>query len=127
MAALRAAGPEPPRQTGRVLVLNSDRTIEGDIDREGGQYRVRRSVGETLVPAESVACLCESLEEAYAFLRDRANLKDADERLRLARWCQLHGLREQAAAEAAAAVALRPRSAECQRLLQGMQRSAAVG
>ena len=42
------------------------------------------------------AALCGSLEEAYQFLRKRANLNDPDERLRLAEWCRQHDLREQA-------------------------------
>ena len=42
-------------------------------------------MGETWVPAKNVLCLCDSLEDAYAFLRSRANPRDADERLRLAR------------------------------------------
>jgi hypothetical protein len=120
---LRAADPTPPRSTGKVLLLENERTIIGQIEREGNQYRVRRQVGETWVPAASVLYLCDSLEEAYAFLRARANPRDADERLRLARWCHLHGLSKQALAEATAAAELRPQSAACQGLLQTLQRS----
>jgi hypothetical protein len=115
--------PEGPRTKGHVLVLANERTMQGEIERDGDQYRVRRSVGETGVPADSVICLCDTLEEAYAFLRSRANLQDADERMRLARWCQLHGLRPQALAEVQAAVDLRPRSKACQRLLQSLERA----
>jgi hypothetical protein len=123
--ALRAADLNPPRETGHVLVLDNERVIEGDIAREGDRYRVRRHVGETLVPADNVLCLCDTLEDAYDYLKARTNLRDADERVRLARWCQLHGLRSQALAEVTAAAELRPTSAECQRLLQSMQRVAA--
>ena len=35
------------------------------------------------------------MPDAYAYLRARTNLDDADERLRLANWCRLNGLREQ--------------------------------
>ncbi len=120
---LRAADPMPPRSTGKVLVLDNERTIIGQIEREGNQYRVRRQVGETWVPAANVLYLGDSLEEAYAFLRSRANPRDADERLRLARWCHLHGLLKQALVEATAAAELRPQSAACQGLLQTLQRS----
>jgi hypothetical protein len=65
------------------------------------------------------------MEEAYEFLKGRTNTRDVDERLRLARWCHLHGLREQAVAEAAAALELRPDSVKCQRLLQNYQKLAA--
>ena len=99
--------------------------MQGQIERDGDQYRVRRSVGETCVPADSVACLCDTLEEAYAFLRSRANLQDADERMRLARWCQLHGLKSQAIAEMRSAVELRPSSKACRRLLENLERASA--
>src|SRR5262249_16659336 len=81
---------------------------------------------ETWVPASNVLCLCENREEAYRFLRQRANLRDADECIRLGRWCQLHGLRTEALAEAKAAVELRPHSAEAQHLLQTLQKPRAA-
>ena len=86
-----AADNGTPRSTGRVLVLENERTIEGDIQREENGYRIRRQIGETTVPADKVIRLCASLEEAYEFLRTRANLRDADERMRLAHWCHLRG------------------------------------
>ena len=126
LLGLRARGQEPQHITGHVLVLSNDRTMQGQIERDGDQYRVRRSVGETCVPADSVSCLCDTLEEAYAFLQSRANLQDADERMRLARWCQLHGLKSQAVAEMRSAVELRPSSKACQRLLESLERSNAA-
>jgi hypothetical protein len=121
--ALRAAQPEPTPTTGKVLVLDNERTLAGDIERVGEQYRIRRSVGELWVPLENTLRLCENPEEAFAFLRARANLRDPDERLRLARWCYLQGLRRQAQEEATAAVELRPNHAESRRLLHSLQRA----
>jgi hypothetical protein len=126
-SVLRAADPAPARPTGRVLVLaDTERTLEGDIEAVGGQYRIRRALGETWVPGDQVLCLVSSREEAYQFLRKQANLRDPDERLRLARWCQERGLRQQALEEVTAAVELRPRHAESQRLLSSWQRSLAA-
>jgi hypothetical protein len=122
---LGAAQPEAPRTTGKVLVLDNERTLEGDIERVGAQYRIRRSVGELWVRAENTLRLCETREEAYAFLRSRANLRDPDEHLRLARWCHLQGLRRQALEEATAAVELRPNHPESHRLLRSLQRASA--
>jgi hypothetical protein len=118
------AGENPPKTTGRVLVLDNERTMEGDVERVGDQYRIRRSVGETRVPAARVLHLCHSREEAYEFLRGRANLQDADERLRLANWCQVNQLRDEALAEVRAATDLRPHHAETRRLLRSLERSA---
>ncbi len=119
---LRAGEPLPAR-TGKVLVLDNDRTLEGEIERAGDQYRVRRSLGVTSVPAERVVRLCDSKEDALAFLRQRTNLDDPDERLRLARWCHLQGLRAEALAEVRAAVALRPGHDESRRLLGYLRES----
>jgi hypothetical protein len=108
--------------TGHVLIRENESTIEGDIELIGGQYRVRRPVGELIIQPEHVLKLCESREEAYDFLRHRANLRDPDERLRLANWCHLNGLKQQELEEVAAAVALRPDNQELVRLQRNLQR-----
>lgn len=118
----QAAG--PPSTTGKVLVLDNDRTLEGDIDKIGDRYRVRRAIGETWVPTDKVRQLCASLQDAYAYLRDRANLDDPDEHLRLAQWCQRNELREQALVEVKAALALRPEHEPSRRLLAGLSQPA---
>ena len=68
----QATEPAPVRATGRVLILENERTLEGDIERQGDQYRVRRSIGETWVPGTKVLRLCDNNEEAYLYLRSRA-------------------------------------------------------
>jgi hypothetical protein len=122
----RAADPPRPAATGKVLVLENENTLVGDVERLGEQYRVRRSLGETWVPAGRVLRLCADLEEAYAFVRGRANLNDPDERLHLARWCRANGLLAHALAEAKAAVALRPEHDESRRLLALLEQSTAA-
>jgi hypothetical protein len=128
VVALGAAGfsvqaTEPPAR-GKVLVLDNERTVEGDVERVGDVYHVRRTLGETVIPGERVLRLCASLEEALTFLRSRANLKDPDEHLRLAGWCHQHGLRAEALAEVQAAVRLRPGHEETRRLLDHLQQAA---
>jgi hypothetical protein len=121
------AGPEalPAGTSAKVLVLENENTMQGTAERVGAQYRIRRVVGETWVPAERVLCVCGSMEEALAFVRSRANLQDPDERLRLARWCRANGLHAQAVAEVRAAVALRPEHAPTRRLLDHLEQAAA--
>jgi hypothetical protein len=123
----RAAEPAEPADKGHVLLLANERVLEGEIERVGNQYRVRRSLGETWVPADKVTRLCPDLDAALAFLRARANLNDPDERLRLARWCHLYGLKIQAIDEVQAAVKLRPEHRESRRLLDHLQQTAAQG
>lgn len=120
----RAAEPPSSPRKGKILILKNEYTMQGDIERIGDRYRVRRKVGETWVPAERVLALTESLPDAYALLRKRINREDADERLRLARWCRANGLREQALTELQAAAVLRPDHAETQRLLQHWKQAA---
>jgi hypothetical protein len=115
-----------PSQTGKVLVLDTERTLEGDIDLVGQQYRIRRTIGETFVPANRVLALCASMEDALRFLRGRCNLHDPDERLRLSEWCRVRGLRELAIEEVRAAVALRPEHAPSQRMLQILTAQATI-
>jgi hypothetical protein len=111
-----------PPSGGRVLVLDNERVLEGEVTRDGGLYHIRRDSSELTVPADKALGVCASLEEAYKFLSGRANLRDADEHLRLARWCLMHELRDQAIAEAATAVQMRPSHAESRQLLAMLQR-----
>lgn len=111
-------GPPADEPThGKVLVLENEQTLLGDVERVGTQYRVRRLIGETTVAADRVLRLCTDMQDAYAFVRSRANLTDPDERLRLAEWCRVNGLHEQAVEEVKAAVELRPDHAASRRLL----------
>lgn len=123
---LRAADPPPALPKGKVLILKNEYTIEGGIERVGDRYRIRRKAGETWVPVERALCLAASLPDAYAYLRGRINLDDADERLRLARWCHNNGLSQQALAELQAAANLRPEHAETRRLLHFWKQAAVM-
>ncbi len=126
-ALARATDPPPPAPaTGKVLVLANDRVIEGDVEKVGDQYRVRREGGETWLPTTQVRCVCADVDHAYRYLRGQANLDDGDERLRLARFCVAHGLRTQALAEADAALKLRPNHDESRRLLTALQHAPVV-
>ncbi|HEY8504203.1 MAG TPA: hypothetical protein VIL46_06440 [Gemmataceae bacterium] len=126
----RGAEPRPDDagtlpKSGKVLLLRTHMLLEGDIERVGNGYRVRRTVGETTIPAGQVLFLCGSRKEAYEYLCGQTNLRDADERIKLSRWCLAHGLREEALAEARAAAALRPSSAEARRMVRGLEDSLA--
>jgi hypothetical protein len=114
-----------PRTAGTVLLLTTDRVLEGDIVQIGDQYRIRRGTAETVVTAGRVKRLCADWAETLAYVRSQANLGDPDERLRLARWCQLHNLREEAVAEARIAAEMRPTHPETGQLLQILQRAPA--
>jgi hypothetical protein len=114
-----------PPATG-VLLLDNQRVLQGEVERRGEQYLIRRDGGETAVPAARVLAALPDLDAAYQFLRDKTDAKDADARLRLARWCDTNGMRTQAAAEAKAAAELAPGRAIVQAAYQQFQRKAAA-
>jgi hypothetical protein len=107
-----------PIRSGKVLLLENERTIEGEVDKFADFYRVRRSVGETQIPTHQVLALCSDQREAYDFLRKRTNLQDPDERFKLAQWAQVRGLLAEAHIEIQAALALRPNHDPSKRLKQ---------
>lgn len=122
---LQAQGPALPRQ-GTVLILDNDRTLEGAIERHGDRLCLRRETGELWLPTEKVKFLCRDWDEALAIMRSRANLRDPDERLRLAHWCYQNHLPKQAVAEAAIALKMRPGHGPTEYFLKMAERLAAI-
>jgi hypothetical protein len=110
VAILAAAPVAPPAGpvVGRILVLDNDKLIEGEIRRAGEAYSIRRNGGETIVPAGRVVDVVANRKDALRSVRERANLRDPDERLRLVRWCLENGLRDEALVEAEELVKFRP-------------------
>ena len=113
--------PSGQKPIGKVLILDNDRTLEGEIEQVGDQYRLRRGDAVSWVPQQTSAVLCVSLEEAYRVLQQRANLKDPDERIRLAQWCMGRGLKVQALSEARSALELRPEYPPSKRMVRHLE------
>src|SRR5262245_3889546 len=82
------------KPTTQVVVLVNDSTLQGQVQRIDNAYHIRTERGTTVLPANQVVKVVGNLAEAYAFLRNRANLRDPDERCRLARWCRTVGKEE---------------------------------
>jgi hypothetical protein len=110
---------------GRVLLLRTERALEGDIEKVGSQFRIRRGNSETHVPAEQALRLYAGWDEVVAHMRARANLDDPDEHLRLARWCHMHHLERLALEEARLVLELRPDQPEAKRLVALFERRSA--
>jgi hypothetical protein len=119
--SLFAQEPAAPRVTGKVLILQNERAFEGDIEKIGDNYRVRRGSGEIVVTASQALRLCADWDDALAFMRSRANLDDPDERLRLAKWCLGNHQIERAMAEANIAMQMRPKHGETRNLVKLLQ------
>ncbi len=120
-AWLRAQDRPQPRTSGRVLILQNHRALEGEIERAGDRFILRRGNGELTVSAADVLCLCADWDEAFALVSRQANLRDPDERVRLARWCQMNGLHARALAEVQEALRLRKDHPVARSLLAQLQ------
>jgi hypothetical protein len=114
LAFVKAEEPGPRR----VLILANEDTVVGNVIEDDGRYRVQEGSGETIYPFARVLKVCDTLEEAYAYLRGRANLRDPDEHVRLARWCQRNRLTNHEREEAEAALKLRPNDEDALRILR---------
>ncbi|HKB01508.1 MAG TPA: hypothetical protein VKD90_04770 [Gemmataceae bacterium] len=105
-AAVAAAESPAPS---RVVVLDNENLLEGEVVRVEGGYQIRRPTGgDITLPARRVLAVVADRKAAFAVVAERANRRDADERLRLARWCSANGLPDEALAEAKTAARMRP-------------------
>lgn len=98
----------PSAMQGKVLLLEHGGLIEGDIERVGDRYRIRRSAGEMTVPASPSILLLPDKASAYEMMRRRIHSLDARQHAALAQWCLTHGLQAEAIREADTAVGLAP-------------------
>jgi len=119
------ADPPSGRITGQVLVLDNQRTLQGDIERKGDFYVIQLGTGQMSLPVRQTLRLCASWEDAFAFMQSQANLHDPDEHLRLANWCDRNGLHAHALAEAARAVEMQPSYSAAKQLLARLQKGPA--
>ena len=116
------AEPTPTRPAARILVLDNENLLEGEITRVEAGYQIRRaSGGDLILPNKRVLAVVGDRKAAFSVLADRANLRDADERLRLARWCAANELPSEALAQAQAAVQMRPGFLAAERLLASLE------
>ena len=114
-----------PRADTRVVVLDNDNLLQGVVVRTEDGYEVRQANGSSVtIPAHRVVAVVADLKAAFSAVADRANRGDADERLRLARWCAANGLPAEALAEARTAARMRPGFAAAERYVALLQETA---
>ena len=118
-AAIPSASSKPV--AGKIILLDNDQLIEGDIIRDGDVLIIRRGIGETTVPANRVVEIVADRKQAYRAMRERCNLRDQEDRLRLVRWAMQNGLREEALAEAELLHRNLPKDAQIATLLEGLR------
>src|SRR5262245_53275579 len=119
-----ADAPEPTR----VVVLDNDNVLEGHVRRVDDAYEVRRPVGgDVTLPASRVVAVVADRKAAFAVVAGRANRRDADERLRLAKWCVSQRLDAEALAESEAAARMRPGFTAAERLAESLRATTKAG
>jgi hypothetical protein len=118
-AAIADTGPT------RIVVLDNENLIEGDVSRVADEYRIRgTNVGDVTLPVKRVLAVVADRKAAYALVASRSNRGDADERLRIARWCEANELPAEAMAEARAAVRMRPGFAAAEHFVATLESAA---
>jgi hypothetical protein len=116
-----AALAETPPGT-RIIILDNENLIEGQVTRLATGYQIRQAVGgDMTLPSNRVKAVVADRKEAFAFVAERANLRDADERLRLARWCSANGMPTEALSEARTAAKMRPGFNAAERYAQTLE------
>ncbi len=120
--AMPPANPQPA-QTGKVLLLDSEQLLEGNIEKVGNEYRIKRPMGEITLPAKRAIALVQTRKQAFEILRQYADLRDPDEHLRLARWCMLQDLRDEAIAEAQEVLRIDSKNSDARIILLGLRQT----
>jgi len=123
-AGIAVAGPPAPN---RVVVLDNENLIEGEVTRVDDGYEIHRPVGGDMsLPAKRVLAVVADRKAAFAVVAERANRRDADERLRLAKWCANNDLMDDALTEAQTAARMRPGFAAAEQFVRSLQSIAQV-
>src|SRR5947207_9536492 len=71
--------------SGKILLIDYDRVIEGQIERVGNRFKIRQGSGEMTIPATPTTFLLKDREAAFQLVKSRAKLGDPLVRVRLAR------------------------------------------
>src|SRR5215218_5019128 len=76
----------------KIIVLDNENILEGTATLTEERYQIRTGSGEFTLPKVRVLAIVANKQEAFDIVAQRANRGDADERLRLAKWCYLNGM-----------------------------------
>ena len=114
---------DPERTKGKVLLLKTGHIMEGEIERVGTHLCVRRGRSEVWIAADKAIRLCADWDDAFAYAQTQVKADDANDRVRLARWCHTHRLTEKALEQARIAVQLQPTHADAKQLVTQFERA----
>lgn len=119
---LRAQDLSETRKTGKVLVLKSGLTMEGDITQIGSQVCVKNGKSEVWIAVDKTMRLSPDWFDAYAFMQTLIKKDNPSDRIKLARWCHLNRLYEEAVEQARCALELQPGHADARQMVTMLER-----
>src|SRR5713226_1715973 len=120
---LHAQDGDQARIKGKILLLKTGHAMEGDIEKVGTQWCIRRGRSEVWIAEDKAIRLCADWDDAYAYAQTQIKLDDANDRVKLARWCHIHRLTEKALEQARAALELQPQNADAKQIVMLLERA----
>jgi len=120
--SLYAQDAEKERTKGTVLLLKNGHAMEGDIEKVGSQLCIRRGASEVWIAAERTARLCADWDDAFSYVRSMIKTDDANDVIKLARWCHLHRLTDKALEQARLALDLQPMNSDAKQIVTMLER-----
>jgi hypothetical protein len=121
--SVRAQEPEEPGKTGKLLLLKSGHVMEGDIKQVGKQMCVRRGDSEVWIAADKTMRLSPDWLDAYAFMQTLIRPDNANDRVKLARWCHQNHLNTEALSQARFALDIQPNHGDAKQLVILLERA----
>jgi hypothetical protein len=121
LAQVAAMDPPVASTTGKVLLIDYDRILEGNIERVGDRFRIRHGAGEMTVPAVANMLLLPDKDTAFQLLKNRTKLTDPIALVKLSRWCLANDLKPRALETADMALALLPNDRSLKRFRDDVQ------
>jgi hypothetical protein len=120
---LHAQDGDKGRGKGKILLLKTGHAMEGDIEKVGTQFCVRRGKSEIWIAEDRAIQLCADWDDAYAYAQTQIKRDDANDRVKLARWCHMHRLTERALEQARAALELQPHNSDAKQIVTLLERA----
>ena len=123
MAAMNIRAEEPTslRKQQGVLLLRSNRLVEGRISQNSGGYVVDKQFGTLVIPFDQVRLTALNRGEAFRKLKATLPKKNADINVSLAQWCMTYGLYSECRAELRDALALQPDRDDARKMLKRVE------
>lgn len=107
----------------KYVVMKGDKIIEGTVSLRGDEVIVREGAIDRPFAKSQVQFVADSKDDVYQFMLAKVSASDAAARLKVARWCMLSGLREQALTEAREVQKLKPNSSDAADLVRSLELS----